>query len=414
MDGLLERARLLLAQQRPLDAEKFAKKSLEEEGESSEAFLIITEALIQTGKPKDAIEAAKETLRLEPDDYLSHFMLGWAYMADGQYKKAEKHILTAREIYPDDADAWGFLALLEIQKKHWEKALKLAEHGLSLDSENTNCVNARARALVNLKRGSEATDTIDSALSRDPENAQLHYNKGYTLLQKGDFDAAIQAFGEALRLEPNFDAAKEALVEALKGRYKIYALFLKYVFFMSRLTSGQQFGIFIGGYIAQRFGNATLTNAGYPLFGGLVTGIYLILIIFTWGASSIFNALLFLHPIGRYALDKKEKRISLAVNINLLVAIILAITGIALGSLAIAVPAIGFMVCIIPYASLSSFYTPWKLWVVALFSAGVNLVSLSAVYLAFIGQHDQAFNLSIGAFIACMIYSWLPGFMADG
>ena len=64
MDGLLERARLLLAQQRPLDAEKFAKKSLEEEGESSEAFLIITEALIQTGKPKDAIEAAKETLRL--------------------------------------------------------------------------------------------------------------------------------------------------------------------------------------------------------------------------------------------------------------------------------------------------------------------------------------------------------------
>lgn len=413
MDGFLERALLLLSQSRPRDAEEYARKSIEDEGESPEAFQIITQALIQQEKAKDAVKSGKEALRLAPDDHWSHFLMGWAFMADRQFKKAEKHLLQSREIYPEDADTWGFLALLECRKSKWDNALELAEKGLSFDAENTNCVNARARALLRLKRGSEASDTLDSALGRDPENARLHYHKGYTLLEKGDFHASIESLGEALRLDPSMEEAKEGLVEALKGRYKIYAVFLKYIFFMSRLTSGQRYGVFIGGYITQRVASQALTSAGYPLLGGMITGLYLLLILFTWGASSFFNALLFMHPIGRHALDRKEKRISIAVICNVATALAVIAAGMFLGSLSLAAPSLGFMGCIIPYSSLNSYQTKWKILVVCLFAGFVNLVSLSAVYLAFMGQNEQALNLSLFSFIACMLYSWVPGFLSD-
>jgi tetratricopeptide (TPR) repeat protein len=413
MDGYLDRARLLLSQGRPTDAEDFARKSLEEAGESQEAFQILTQAYIQMDKGKDAVGSAREALRLDADDYLSHFMMGWAYFANRQYKQAEQHFVQAREIYPDDADVWGFLALLEIRKSAWDKALEYANHGLSLNSENINCVNARARALLHSKRGQEANETLESALGRAPENASLHYHRGYTQLEKGDFAASIQSFGEALRLEPNFEEAKEGLVQALKGRYKIYAFFLKYAFFMTRLTSGQRYGIFIGGYLVQLFAGRSLAAAGYPLLSGLVFGLYLFFILFTWGASSIFNALLFLHPIGRHALNVREKRIAIAVNTNILFGLVIAVAGIATGSLALAAPALGFFGCIIPYSSLSLMETKWKTWVVVVFSAGVNTVCIYSIIQALIGNADAALSLSFGTFIACMLYSWVPGFLAD-
>ena len=413
MDGYLERARLLLSQGRPSDAEDYARKSLEEDGESQAAFQILTQAYIKMDKSKEAVVTAREALRLDADDYLSHFMMGWAYFTDRKYKQAEQHFVQAREIYPEDSDILGFLALLELRKSAWDKALKYANHGLSLNAENINCVNARARALLHSKRGQEANEALESALGRAPENASLHYHRGYTQLEKGDFAASIQSFGEALRLEPSFEEAKEGLVEALKGRYKIYSYFLKYAFFMTRLTSGQRYGVFIGGYIVQRFAARSLAQAGYPLLSGPVVGLYLFFILFTWGASSIFNALLFLHPIGRHALNMREKRIAMAVNTNILLGILIAAVGIATGSLALAAPALGFFGCIIPYSSLSLMETKWKTAVVVVFSAGVNLVCLFAITQALIGDIELAIRLSIGTFIACMLYSWVPGFLAD-
>jgi tetratricopeptide (TPR) repeat protein len=413
MDGYLERARLLISQSRPKDAESYARKSIEEDGESPEAFHILTQANIQLDQSKEAVTAAGEGLRLDPDSYLSHFMMGWALLANRDLKKAELHFLQAREIYPDDADVYGFLAIIQNRKSNWDNGLKMAEHGLSLDSENITCVNARAQALLHTKRGEEARDTLESALGRAPENASLHFNRGYTQLEKGDFDGAIQSFGEVLRLDPEFEEAKAGLVEALKGRYKIYALFLKYTFFMARLSSGKRYGVFIGGYIVQRFASQSLYSAGYPLLGGLVVGLYLCLILFTWGASSFFNALLFLHPIGRHALDAREKRIAIAVNINLLAGILIIIAGLAKGSLELAAPALGFFGCIIPYSSLSELQTKWKIMVVGLFSAAVNIASLSAIVLALTGMLDEAITVSLFAFVACMLYSWVPGFLAD-
>jgi hypothetical protein len=81
--------------------------------------------------------------------------------------------------------------------------------------------------------------------------------------------------------------------------------------------------------------------------------------------------------------------------------------------LELAAPALGFFGCIIPYSSLSELQTKWKIMVVGLFSAAVNIASLSAIVLALTGMLDEAITVSLFAFVACMLYSWVPGFLAD-
>ena len=338
MSDSLERARLLLEQSRPSDAETYAREAIAEDTENAEAYVLLSYALAEQGNHKDAIEAAQKAVGIDPENHYTHFTLGRAYYLNSNYKRAKTHLDQARDIYPEDSDTWGMLSALSMQEAKWEEALERAEQGLKYDSENSICINYRAAALTKLKRSGEAFDTLDVALHRNPEDPYAHFQKGYTLLENGKHEEAATHFCEALRLQPDFEEAREGLIEALKARYVIYSLFLKYVFFMSRLPQSTQFGIFIGGYFIQRILSNMLSGAGAIGWSYAVTGIWLAAILTTWTASSLFNLLLFLHPLGKHALTPKQKRISVAVGSCLAVTLFCIVGGLTLSNTALAIP----------------------------------------------------------------------------
>ena len=60
---------------------------------------------------------------------------------------------------PYEANYFGILASLELQKSSWREALAAANQGLEIEPENTLCTNLRAQALVKLgDRGSGGND----------------------------------------------------------------------------------------------------------------------------------------------------------------------------------------------------------------------------------------------------------------
>lgn len=69
----------------------------------------------------------------------------------------------------------------------------------------------------------EALQRIVSARKHSPQNAIICYNQAYLLLQQGDFQKAIDAFSDAIRLDPNFGEAyyNRALTLLFVGENKL-------------------------------------------------------------------------------------------------------------------------------------------------------------------------------------------------
>src|SRR5262249_14726907 len=145
---------------------------------------------------------------------------------------------------------WGHLGALHHDAKRFRDALAAAERGLRLDPESPLCTNIRAMALRGLGRKEDAGDAVAAALSRNPEDAASHANMGWNLLHQGKPKPALDHFREALRLRPDMEWARNGVVEALKARWLLYRLILKYFLFMSRLKGRVQWFILIGGYLA--------------------------------------------------------------------------------------------------------------------------------------------------------------------
>ena len=74
---------------------------------------------------------------------------------------------------------------------------------------------------MNQERYSEAVQAYEEAIRLDPNSTVSWYNKGNALKSLDRYDEAIQAYDQAIRLDPNFAEAwrKKAAALSASGRY---------------------------------------------------------------------------------------------------------------------------------------------------------------------------------------------------
>lgn len=299
----------LLELGRTADAEREFRAALAENPNDANAHALLSGCLVERKEFDEATREAEAAVGLGPDDPRSHYALARVWHDRNYDDRALKSIGEAIRLDPQNADLYAFRAMLHFNASRWNDALTDAETGLRSDPEHVSCNNLRAMALVKLGRRNEAGRTIDAALARDPEDAFSHANKGWALLEARDPKRAMTHFREALRLEPTMEYARAGIVEALKARNPIYALFLRYMFWMSKFSPRAQMGVILGGYFGQRILREVAQT--YPALGWLVLPLiiaYVVFAIFSWLARPIFNLLLRLHPFGKLALSAEETR----------------------------------------------------------------------------------------------------------
>ena len=308
MSRHLERARLLLAQSRPADAEHESMLALSQQPDHPPALALLALSRLQQGKHAPALEAARQAVGLAPDEAYLHNVHAHVLRDLGRTEDAFRAAQEALRLDPIDADHFSLLASIELVRGRWPAALEAAENALALNAEHVAAANLRAMALVRLGRKAEAMQSVDYALDRAPEDAFSHANQGWNQLHRNAPKQAQEHFREALRLDPELEYAREGMLEALKARNPVYRLMLAYFLWMGRQSVRFQWlfviGIYFGGRMAGTLSQSQpdLKWLWWPLLGLFYAFVYL-----SWTAHPMFNLMLLFDRFGRHVLSRDQR-----------------------------------------------------------------------------------------------------------
>lgn len=304
----LQRAVLYVQQGRYAEAEKELRQILSGNPEQVDALFLLAQAVYSQQRYQDALDINERALTLQANDDEILAQRSQILFHLDREKEAVELLEQAIALNPIAASYRGFLGQIKLVMKDYEAALIAANAGLALDPEHSFCLNVRAQALVKLERPADAHSTIATALEQDPENSYTHSNLGWSLLESGKGQHALPHFREALRLDPNNAYAQSGMIEAIKANNFFYRMFLRYVFWMNRMSSQYQWAFIIGIYVAYRvlLGIAKSSPELSPIITPLLY-LYIAFALSTWFFEPISNLFLFLHPDGRYLLSDQEK-----------------------------------------------------------------------------------------------------------
>ncbi len=236
-DHVYDRALTLIGLRRYSEAEKLLGAHLARSPQDARAHALLAHALIrQDGRYDDALREARAAVHHDPSLAEGHYILG-VVLSGRDPAAALLAFEGALRLDPRDARFYAALAELHLAGGRLPQALEAAQAGRKADPREVSCANLQAVSLMRLGRTKEAAAVAREALSLDPENARAHADRGWSLLYESQFDLARVSFGQALRIDPRLEHAREGLVEALKARWPAYALALR-----ALLWAGQRRG----------------------------------------------------------------------------------------------------------------------------------------------------------------------------
>lgn len=309
MDELFQRAHLLYESKRYDRALREFQGVLSQNPHDAMAHSYAALCRMHMGRLSKALVDARSAVESDPQSDFAWYVLAFVEQRLRHLGEAEKAIAEACRLNPQEAEYLGLTALLRLRRQKWQEALTLAEAGLHLDPENQACAHARARALLRLGRVAEARAYLADQLAQDPENPLSLAHMGWTALEQNDRKAALTAFREALRLDPELEWARLGLVEALRLGVPFYRFILQFHLQMEGLNDEERWALVVGESYLARFitvvGCTTIVLFPLTLLYLTVRSVFIYL---TWAMRPITGLFLRLHPFGRYCLDDDEKR----------------------------------------------------------------------------------------------------------
>ena len=205
---------------------------------SLEALQVYSRAMERyaAGDMKGFLPLAKGAIELDPDFAMAHFYLGSAYdtLGDndhgdeqlalargsldrvsererylilgagydhqGIYEKGAEQYQLVTELYPDDVEAYQWLANSSVWAGHVEEALAAAQRAVQLDPHGAVNYDRLIRLLVQLNKFPAALAAYESAAKEGVKSPLLHWGTGLAYLGEDKVEAARGEF-EKLREE---------------------------------------------------------------------------------------------------------------------------------------------------------------------------------------------------------------------
>jgi tetratricopeptide (TPR) repeat protein len=194
---------------------------------------------------ENALFSLEHIRTIDPLNAEMFFMFGTVFKDMGKIDQAMNAFQSAVEQEPDLIDAWINLGQLFAEKEN-KIAIKYFDNALRVDSNNIEAIKAKAYYLANteddlneairlykkinviapqyvegyydlglLYLDQESYDlawqSFDLAVKNEPTFVNAYYYRAIASEGKGDVGAAISDYKQILNMEPNFEAAQEAL-----------------------------------------------------------------------------------------------------------------------------------------------------------------------------------------------------------
>lgn len=143
------------------------------------ARLLLYEAGIQYGQQREqtlleALEAADQAILADPEGPYGYAIVGKVVNWQGRPEEALNQIQLAIEIEPEFAVAHSYLAESQVDLERWEQSVETIQYALSLDPQNVDIRRDYGYILENLGDWSSAAVQYETALVQAPNLPYLH------------------------------------------------------------------------------------------------------------------------------------------------------------------------------------------------------------------------------------------------
>ncbi|MGY8688969.1 MAG: tetratricopeptide repeat protein, partial [Verrucomicrobiales bacterium] len=273
-----------------------------------------------------ALRTIDQAIELEPNDPINHVIRSLILADQHQPKLAKKAAEEAITLEPEEPAGYSALANAHMRARAWQAAEIAAKQALALDPDEEMAANLLAHALFCQGKQVENQVHIEGLLQQDPEDPYTHYAAGLAALQGEDYPKAEQHFLEALRLNPSFDPAREGLLNVFRARSIVYRSYLRYAFFMTRLSPGQRVGFMVGLLIGVQVFMRSLKDVSPPM--SLAIGaLYILFVVWTYVATSVGSLIVLGDRRARHTLKPIEKLDAILVGGGVVLGVGLVIVG---------------------------------------------------------------------------------------
>lgn len=171
--------------------------NLVDEGESAEHHYNIGFIKTSKGEYSEAIKSFQRATELDRLFGKAYEAMGRAYQALGRAEEAKKHLQTAADLY--------------MNKEKVEDAEDILNEILQIGSESLNVFNSLG--VLYRKKGDFETSLKQyrRALRVNPQEPFIHYNIGRVYLDMKNSKKAKEYFENAVKLDPDFEQAKQVI-----------------------------------------------------------------------------------------------------------------------------------------------------------------------------------------------------------
>ncbi len=186
-----------------------AQKALSLEPNLAEAHAARGRVLADEGRFDEAAAEHQTALRLDPESYEVNSAAARFFIATRKFDDAIRCLEKAASVAETDFWALGMAVQCyraksdsEGRKDAARRALARVEKVIATEPDHGNAMSFGVTALVALGETERAKEWAMRALLLDPDNMNLRYNLGCSMVDLGDFDAAMDL------LEPTFQKAQ--------------------------------------------------------------------------------------------------------------------------------------------------------------------------------------------------------------
>lgn len=412
----IQRAGLLYDQHRYDLAADEARAVLASDPDDAFAHALLSLSLTRLERAEEATAEAEAAIGRMPDLPVAHAAHAYALLARNRFARARHAAVEAIRLEPTDPDHYALLAQVDLSNRKWAAAYEATTQGLAIVADHAELLRARSVAATHLGRLEEAEGSVKASLRSMPDEPFALATRGYQQMHAGRFADARATFTNVLQLDPSNQLAQSGLVETIKATNPLYRALLRYFLWMSRLPTWQQFLVIFGGpAIFRSIRNTLQADPSTEWLVGPLVGIWLVFILSTWLAVPLSNLVLFLHPLGRHALDEDERLEATIIGVLMATAIAgvaVLLAGIEAGLfLAIIAAATA-----LPTAAAFRSAPGWPRYVLGGLAAVVAVTGAAATTLAFIrpegiGEGSPAWIAFGASVLIAILTTWAAPFL---
>ncbi len=179
------------------------------------ARLTEAEIALAEGQVDAAEDRFLEVLRLNPDGRQALLSLMILYDTMGQPERAERYLDPALRNYADSALVQYLAATHYLGSGNVNTAMRHVQTAVTLEPDYRDALLLLGALYYYQERHSEAEAVMDQLLNRDPQDIEAWYIRSVSQEAQGRVGDAIMGYRRALRVSPDFEAARLAMEAAI-------------------------------------------------------------------------------------------------------------------------------------------------------------------------------------------------------